>query len=104
MTKKSVILVVNCIAGMETMVLTSIKGTPLYMAPEMIEEKPYDHSSDLWSAGAIVYELAVGHPPFPTNSLFQLIKKIRYEQVNWPTSMDPQLKSFLKVYWRYNKI
>jgi len=82
--------------GMETMVLTSIKGTPLYMAPEMIEEKPYDHSSDLWSAGAIVYELAVGHPPFPTNSLFQLIKKIRYEQVNWPTSMDPQLKSFLK--------
>ena len=89
-----------CIAGMETMVLTSIKGTPLYMAPEMIEEKPYDHSSDLWSAGAIVYELAVGHPPFPTNSLFQLIKKIRYEQVNWPTSMDPQLKSFLKVHWR----
>ena len=46
--------------GMETMVLTSIKGTPLYMAPEMIEEKPYDHTSDLWSAGAIIYELAVG--------------------------------------------
>ena len=49
--------------GMETMVLTSIKGTPLYMAPEMIEEKPYDHTSDLWSAGAIIYELAVGERP-----------------------------------------
>lgn len=26
-----------------THVLTSIKGTPLYMAPELIDEKPYDH-------------------------------------------------------------
>jgi len=31
-----------------THVLTSIKGTPLYMAPELIEEKPYDHNADLW--------------------------------------------------------
>jgi fused-like protein len=31
-----------------TYVLTSIKGTPLYMAPEMIDEKPYDHTADLW--------------------------------------------------------
>ncbi|CAG2064844.1 unnamed protein product [Timema podura] len=31
-----------------THVLTSIKGTPLYMAPELIEEHPYDHTADLW--------------------------------------------------------
>lgn len=31
-----------------THVLTSIKGTPLYMAPELIEEYPYDHNADLW--------------------------------------------------------
>lgn len=31
-----------------THVLTSIKGTPLYMAPELIEESPYDHNADLW--------------------------------------------------------
>ena len=34
--------------GIDTFVLTSIKGTPLYMAPELIEEKPYDQSADLW--------------------------------------------------------
>jgi serine/threonine protein kinase len=28
--------------------LTSIKGTPLYMSPELVEEKPYDHTADLW--------------------------------------------------------
>ena len=31
-----------------THVLTSIKGTPLYMAPELVEEYPYDHNADLW--------------------------------------------------------
>ena len=82
--------------GVETMVLTSIKGTPLYMAPELIEEKPYDHTADLWSAGAILYELSVGYPPFPTNSLFQLIKKIRYEQIFWPTHLSEALRSFLQ--------
>jgi serine/threonine protein kinase len=33
---------------LNTYVLTSVKGTPLYMAPEIIEEKPYDHNADLW--------------------------------------------------------
>jgi fused-like protein len=27
-----------------TMVLTSIKGTPLYMAPELVQEQPYNHT------------------------------------------------------------
>ena len=31
-----------------THVLTSIKGTPLYMAPELIEEKPYYQNADFW--------------------------------------------------------
>lgn len=34
--------------SVETMVLTSIKGTPLYMSPELVEDKPYDHNADLW--------------------------------------------------------
>lgn len=36
-----------------THVLTSIKGTPLYMAPELIEERPYDHNADLWCVNFI---------------------------------------------------
>jgi fused-like protein len=34
--------------SVETMVLTSIKGTPLYMSPELVEDRPYDHNADLW--------------------------------------------------------
>ncbi|NXY92778.1 STK36 kinase, partial [Alcedo cyanopectus] len=50
--------------SIHTMVLTSIKGTPLYMSPELVEERPYDHTADLWSVGCILYELSVGTPPF----------------------------------------
>lgn len=36
-----------------TIVLTSIKGTPLYMSPELVKEQPYDNASDLWSLGVL---------------------------------------------------
>ena len=48
------------------------------------------------SVGCILYELAVGNPPFATHSLFQLIKKVRYEQIQWPQHLSPDCGSFLK--------
>lgn len=62
--------------GNETMVLTSVKGTPLYMAPEVMEGKPYDQAVDLWSVGCILYELCVGATPFATTDLTKLISKV----------------------------
>lgn len=75
-----------------TMVLTSIKGTPLYMSPELVEERPYDHTADLWSVGCILYELAVGTPPFYTTSIFQLVNLILKDPVRWPPTMSPCFK------------
>ena len=74
------------------MVLTSIKGTPLYMSPELVEEKPYDHTADLWSVGCILYELYVGTPPFYTNSIFQLVSLIIKDPIKWPKDMSPHFK------------
>ncbi|KAM8791963.1 serine/threonine-protein kinase 36 isoform 1-T1 [Rhynchonycteris naso] len=79
-----------------TMVLTSIKGTPLYMSPELVEERPYDHTADLWSVGCILYELAVGTPPFYTTSIFQLVNLILKDPVRWPPSISPCFKNFLQ--------
>lgn len=62
--------------SVNTLVLTSIKGTPLYMSPELVQEKPYDHTSDLWALGCILYELYMGLPPFYTTSVVQLVKMI----------------------------
>ncbi|XP_056313892.1 serine/threonine-protein kinase 36 isoform X2 [Danio aesculapii] len=82
--------------SVSTLVLTSIKGTPLYMSPELVEEKPYDHSTDLWSLGCILYELHTGAPPFYTNSIFQLVQLIVRDPVKWPDNMSQDCLSFLK--------
>ncbi|XP_058294197.1 serine/threonine-protein kinase 36 isoform X2 [Hylobates moloch] len=79
-----------------TMVLTSIKGTPLYMSPELVEERPYDHTADLWSVGCILYELAVGTPPFYATSIFQLVSLILKDPVRWPSTISPCFKNFLQ--------
>ncbi|KAM9728799.1 serine/threonine-protein kinase 36 [Menidia menidia] len=82
--------------SVSTLVLTSIKGTPLYMSPELVEEKPYDHTADLWSLGCILYELHTGVPPFYTNSIFHLVQLIVRDQVKWPDTMSNTCMSFLK--------
>jgi fused-like protein len=78
-----------------TIVLTSIKGTPLYMSPELVKEQPYDARTDLWSLGVIIYELFVGTPPFYTNSIYTLIHLIVKDPVKFPENMSPEFKSFL---------
>lgn len=67
------------------------------MAPELIEELPYDHNADLWSLGCIIYELLVGAPPFCTGSILHLIRLIRHEQIQWPTFLSGNCISFLRV-------
>lgn len=79
-----------------TMVLTSVKGTPLYMAPELVQEKPYDHSADLWSLGCILYELYYGKPPFYTDKIYSLINGILCDPVVFENPISPDFKSFLQ--------
>ncbi|KAJ0974464.1 hypothetical protein J5N97_016429 [Dioscorea zingiberensis] len=51
-------------------------GSPLYMAPEIIQNKKYDAKADLWSVGAILYQLVTGKPPFDGTNQFQLFQNI----------------------------
>ncbi|KAH9360062.1 hypothetical protein HPB48_020278 [Haemaphysalis longicornis] len=53
-------------------------GTPYYMSPERVMEQEYEYSSDVWSAGCLLYEMAALHSPFANDArnLFSLLKKI----------------------------
>ncbi|XP_020538489.1 serine/threonine-protein kinase ATG1a isoform X2 [Jatropha curcas] len=51
-------------------------GSPLYMAPEIIQNQKYDAKADLWSVGAILFQLVTGKPPFEGNSQYQLFQNI----------------------------
>ena len=58
------------------MMAETLCGSPLYMAPEILSYKPYDAKADLWSVGAVLYEMAVGRPPFRAQNHIELLKKI----------------------------
>ncbi|XP_072409066.1 serine/threonine-protein kinase ULK3 isoform X2 [Chiloscyllium punctatum] len=54
-----------------------LRGSPLYMAPEMVCRQQYDARVDLWSVGVILYEILFGRPPFASKSFTELEEKIR---------------------------
>lgn len=65
----------------ESMMSTAC-GTPGYVAPEILEGKPYTSAVDLWSLGVITYILLCGFPPFYDENhaaLFASIKACDYD-------------------------
>uniref|UniRef100_A0A1B6JPE1 Serine/threonine-protein kinase ULK3 n=1 Tax=Homalodisca liturata TaxID=320908 RepID=A0A1B6JPE1_9HEMI len=56
---------------------SSLRGSPLYMAPEMLIKRHYDAKVDLWSVGVIAYECLFGRAPYSSATIRQLHDKIR---------------------------
>ena len=52
-------------------------GSPLYMAPEILEQKRYTDVVDLWSIGVIMYELFFNEVPVKGKNIVDLIKNVR---------------------------
>lgn len=55
---------------------TGLKGTPLYMSPEQIDEKPLDGRSDLFSLAMVAFEMLSGVVPWSGTSEFDLMSNI----------------------------
>ncbi|XWS44764.1 hypothetical protein CRYUN_Cryun15aG0075800 [Craigia yunnanensis] len=57
----------------------TVCGSPLYMAPEVLQFQRYDEKvmDDMWSLGAILFELLNGYPPFCGRTNVQLLQNIK---------------------------
>ncbi|XP_020553477.1 serine/threonine-protein kinase ATG1c isoform X1 [Sesamum indicum] len=51
-------------------------GSPLYMAPEIMQLQKYDAKADLWSVGTILYQLVTGKTPFTGSNQIHLLQNI----------------------------
>ncbi|XP_043669922.1 serine/threonine-protein kinase ULK3 isoform X1 [Vespula pensylvanica] len=67
----------------------AIRGSPLYMAPEILLENKYDARIDLWSVGVIMYECLFGKAPYSSNSYKELEEKIKERRAIEIPKMPP---------------
>lgn len=79
-------------------------GTPIYMSPEIIDNKTYSQNCDVWAMGVILYIMLSGTPPFKSkdeDSLYDLIKKgeLDFSDEFW-ANISVNAKSFLEKMMR----
>ena len=74
----------------------SLSGTIPYMSPEQVRGQQVDHRSDIWAAGAVLYEMVAGQRPFPERHLPQLIDNILRQPVKPPSSVHAGITAGLE--------
>jgi WD40 repeat protein len=72
-----------------------VTGTPLYMAPEQALGEEPDRRSDLFSLGAILYEMCAGEPPFKGSSALMILRQITESKHRPLREVDPSLPDWL---------
>jgi serine/threonine-protein kinase len=77
----------------------AIVGTPNYMAPEQAAALPgaVGPASDVYSLGAILYELLTGRPPFQAGSAMDVLLMVRSEEALRPRLLNPAIDTDLEL-------
>jgi serine/threonine protein kinase len=91
----------------ETQETTTIKGTPYFMAPEVLSESKYGRRGDIWAVGCTIIQMLTGNPPWKDRNL-QSIIQLHMLLSTWegipPISVDipPVLDAFLELCFAKN--
>jgi len=76
---------------------STICGSPMYMAPEIIKNQPYNESVDLWSLGIILWEMLTGRVTYRARSWPELVARISEPRPPFPerVSISPECWNLL---------
>lgn len=89
-----------------TSMAETLCGSPLYMAPEILRYEKYNAKADLWSVGAVLYEMTVGKPPFKAGNHIELLKNIEKakDKIKFPSAakVPESLKQLIRSLLKYN--
>lgn len=72
-----------------------VVGTPAYMSPEQAQGDVIDQRSDIFSLGAVFFEMLTGVQPFASENIFSVLHKIVNEPVPSPKKFKPELPTYL---------
>jgi serine/threonine protein kinase/tetratricopeptide (TPR) repeat protein len=79
-----------------TMASGSVSGTVPYMSPEQLRGLPVDVRSDVYSAGAVLYEMATGKRPYPQEQTAELMGAILLQPLAPASSINPDISPKLE--------
>ncbi|WP_136419330.1 MULTISPECIES: serine/threonine-protein kinase [Oxalobacteraceae] len=69
----------------------NVVGTPNYMSPEQASGKPIDERTDIYSLGAVMYEMLVGRPPFHAENADKLLQQVITKAPPAPVELDQRI-------------
>lgn len=70
-------------------------GTPEYLAPEILQKKPYTRAIDWWCLGAVTYEMVYGLPPFYSTDVDVMYQGILHKPLKLKQTVSVEMRSFL---------
>src|SRR5207247_2007771 len=71
----------------------AVNGTPAYMAPEVLMQKPYDGRADLFSMGLVYYEMLGGPQPFETDSIAGTMASVLHTEPPPIEQLNPKVSA-----------